>query len=102
MAFYNLKCGAEFERCDVALMEQHVKTCLSCQWNGEIGHLKVGSMRRAVSVSVVDVPVDPNCQTSDGRFLAIDWERVSLPASMEEQISPRTGNQSTPLDTPTS
>ena len=24
---------------------------------------------RAVSISVVDMPVDPNCKTSDGRYL---------------------------------
>ena len=30
---------------------------------------------RAVSISVVDTPVDPNCKTSDGRYLAIEWWR---------------------------
>lgn len=30
---------------------------------------------RAVSVSIIDKPVDPNCRTQDGRFLAVDWER---------------------------
>ena len=30
---------------------------------------------RAVSVSVVDTPVDPNCKTSDGLYLTVEWER---------------------------
>ena len=33
---------------------------------------------RAVSISVVDTPVDPNCKTSDGRYLAIEWKRDAV------------------------
>jgi hypothetical protein len=31
---------------------------------------------RAVSVSIVDKPVDPHCKTSDGEYLTIDWEET--------------------------
>ncbi len=67
MAYYNLKCGAEFERCDVTLMEEHVSGCTICQ--------QYLSGMKANSVSVVDIPVDPNCKTSDGNFLAVEWVR---------------------------
>jgi hypothetical protein len=30
VAFYELKCGAHFERCDVKAMEQHVNSCSAC------------------------------------------------------------------------
>ena len=33
---------------------------------------------RAVSISVVYTPVDPNCKTSDGRYLAIEWKRDAV------------------------
>lgn len=91
MAFYNLKCGAEFERCDVALMRQHVKSCHYCQHGFEGGNpndcipsrpFMTGQLR-ASSVSIVETPVDPNCKTSDGRYIAIDWEWKVALASKE-------------------
>jgi hypothetical protein len=37
--------------------------------------LNGGAPARPSSVSVVDVPADLNCKTSDGHYLGIDWER---------------------------
>jgi hypothetical protein len=86
VAFYNLKCGAEFERPDVALMNKHILACYYCQHGFEGGKpneeiparpFLTGKMR-ATSVSVVDNPVDLNCKTSNGRYLAIDWKRDAV------------------------
>ena len=40
-----------------------------------------GGPPRAHAVSIVDRPVEPNCKTSDGRWLAVDWREVGMEQS---------------------
>ena len=67
-----------------------------------VGAQVLEAQMKAVSVSIVDKPVDPLCTFSDGRFLAIEWEQVSPQQTTAIQTAQRTCTQPTPPDESTS